>query len=93
MSDDSVGQFPNETPAFLRDNKHECDCEYCGHNAIKSSAIKVEAVWDADGYSWVYRTATPHSTFVFMEDGVAFCRGIIIHKSDLDLAHQVVVQS
>jgi hypothetical protein len=57
----------------------ECDegdnCPY--FKPLKEGAAKIEAVWDEDGLSWQYKTEIPHSTFMVMEDGEEFCRGIV----------------
>ncbi len=47
-------------------------------------ARKVEALWAAeDDISWTYRTDVPHATFDVMEDGIVYCRGIVIDVADL----------
>lgn len=53
----------------------EPDCPYYA-KAIKA-AVKIEAVWDVDGYSWIYRTDIPHESFDIVEDGEKYCRGIV----------------
>ena len=50
-------------------------------------ARKVEALRAAeDGTSWTYRTDIPHATFDIMEDGIVYCRGIVIDVADLGVA-------
>lgn len=52
--------------------------------ALKQFAKTVDALWCAeDGYSWTFKTDVPHSTFEIVEDGDRYCRGIVIHVSDL----------
>lgn len=47
-------------------------------------ARKVEALWAAeDDTSWTYRTDVPHAHFDIMEDGIVYCRGIVIDVADL----------
>jgi hypothetical protein len=44
---------------------------------------EVEAIWDADGYSWTYKTEIPHEVFEIVEDGEPYCRGIVFALADL----------
>jgi hypothetical protein len=50
---------------------------------LKDSAPKIEAVWDRDGFSWVYETKIPHATFIIKEDDDNYCRGIVFSIDDL----------
>jgi hypothetical protein len=50
---------------------------------VRRSAIRIEALWDSEGYSWVYETKTPHATFEVLEDGGKYCRGIVIDLKPL----------
>ena len=43
-----------------------------------AKALKFTAIWDADGYSWVYELDFPHAEFDILEDGDKYCRGIVI---------------
>jgi hypothetical protein len=49
----------------------------------RKMARKIDAVWARDGFSWTYRTDIPHATFVIMEDGEPYCRGIVFALADL----------
>ena len=40
-------------------------------------SVTFDAVWDKEGYSWIYRTDAAHATFDILEDGETFCRGIV----------------
>ena len=44
---------------------------------------EIEAIWEAEGYSWTYKTDIPHETFDVMEDGEKYCRGIVFSLADL----------
>ena len=61
----------------------ECeeDCKYS--KAAKEKCKVIEAIWDKDGYSWVYETDIPHATFDIMEDEEKFCRGIVFDIKSL----------
>ena len=48
-----------------------------------NSGKKITAVWDTDGYSWIYQTDIPHATFEIVEDGAPYCRGIIFALADV----------
>ena len=66
----------------------ECGDEYneCEHKlAVKRSAKTIEAIFDSEGYTWIYKTDIPHATFDIMEDGEAYCRGIVFNVRDTDI--------
>lgn len=46
-------------------------------------AKKIKAVWDKDGFSWIYETDIPHSTFDVWEGEDGYCRGIVFALADL----------
>lgn len=47
-------------------------------------AHQVEALWCAEkDFSWTFMTDVPHATFEIMNDGVPYCRGIVIDMADL----------
>jgi hypothetical protein len=51
---------------------------------LRNGAIKIDALWcEEPGYSWTYKTDTPHATFEVMEDGEHYCRGIVIDLKEL----------
>lgn len=45
--------------------------------------VSLEAVWDDEGYSWIYRTYIPHETFDVVEDDKLYCRGIVFDLAAL----------
>lgn len=49
----------------------------------KSLGTKIMAVWDAEGYSWLYATSIPHATFDILEGEEKYCRGIVFSLGDL----------
>ena len=45
---------------------------------------EIEAVWsDTVAPAWSFKTTIPHATFEIMEDGEAYCRGIVFSLGDL----------
>lgn len=42
----------------------------------------ITAWFERDGYSWTYETDRPHVCFDVLEDGVPYCKGIVISLSD-----------
>ena len=63
---------------------NDCDNDECPYFAkLLEAAATIEAVWNTEGYSWVYKTAIPHATFEVVEDGEKFCRGIVFALSDV----------
>src|SRR5215471_9275310 len=43
----------------------------------------IRAVWDKDGYSWMYETLIPHVTFEILEDDEPYCKGIIFALTEV----------
>lgn len=83
---DEVGCYGGGT-AYLTNTgllQNDCDNDECPHFAkIKAMAATIKAVWDRDGYSWLYETAIPHTTFEIFEDGETYCRGIVFALADV----------
>ncbi len=93
-SDDNAelrGAVDDEIPCFeggdiyitpdgvLSDHDDDCSCNFCGYDKAKAAALKIEAVWDEEGYSWIYRTDAEHAVFdIIVEDGQKYCRGIVL---------------
>lgn len=87
---DEVGAYDGTTVLIGRDGKLLPELEDDDEEILKKhgvfehvlelrrSAIRIEAIWDSEGYSWVYETKTPHATFEILEDGDKYCRGIVI---------------
>jgi len=58
--------------------------EPCAHCSIEQQMEhEVEAVWDREGYSWIYETNIPHATFDILEGAEKYCRGIVFSIKDL----------
>jgi hypothetical protein len=73
------------TPQGLLQN--DCENDNCPHfKRAKREAMSIHAKWDVDGFSWVYKTAIPHETFVINEDGEPYCRGIVFALADVSSA-------
>lgn len=67
--------------------------EPCGDNckyslAAQEAAVEIDALWDAgEGEpAWTYETDIPHASFVVLEDGESYCRGIVFAISYLSKA-------
>lgn len=84
--DDEVGCYNGGDAYVSQDGvfQNECDEEDCPYAwKIKESLPEVTALWDCDGYSWVYKTEIPHCVFDVMEDGEKYCQGIVFNIKDL----------
>ncbi len=69
------------TPDGLLENK--CDDSRCPYfEKAKVAAAKIKAIWDQDGFSWVYETEIPHHTFVVMDEEETYCKGIVFRLAD-----------
>jgi agmatine/peptidylarginine deiminase len=75
------------TTAFINADglvQNECDNEHCPYaRKLAAQAKQIKQVWDKDGYSWVFETTIPHSTFDVLEDGEKYCKGIVFYLSDV----------
>jgi hypothetical protein len=68
--------------------ENDCIEDSCAYfNREKEAAEKrgatIEALWDQEGFSFVYVTAIPHATFIIKEDGTDYCRGIVFKLADV----------
>ncbi|CAI8832905.1 Phage_ABA_S domain-containing protein [Pseudomonas sp. IT-P2] len=54
-------------------------------NFVKRMATAefINAVWDVDGFSWIYETDIPHATFNVWDGEDGYCRGIVFALADL----------
>lgn len=66
----------NELMEILKDNDFELD--------IKRIPIKSEWCPSDLKCSWRISTTIPHATFDIMEDDGLYCRGIVMHISDIE---------
>jgi hypothetical protein len=83
--DDEIGCYDGGSVRLTSEGilRSECDegedCPY--FKKLKLASIPLNAIWDKDGYSWVYETDIPHSMFDIMGDGEKYCRGIVFEMS------------
>lgn len=65
--------------------KSDCDegddCPY--FQRLAKAAPKIKALFDREGFTFVYETAIPHATFIVKEDGEPYCRGIVFSLRSL----------
>ena len=82
---DEAGVYDGGT-IYVNENgpmSSECDEDACPYfERAKFNARQIEAVWAEDGFSWLYVTDIPHATFVIMDDGDTYCRGIVFEAAD-----------
>lgn len=62
---------------------HDSEDAMADYFARKGGGIKVRAIWDRDGYSWVIETDAPHASFEIVEGDEKYCRGIVVAVADL----------
>ncbi len=96
-SDDSIqfdGAIYDEVPAYEGGKAYltskgllynKCDNEACPNFESKQKSAKIiEAIWCAEGEpTWTFKTDIPHETFLIIEDGEEFCRGIVFSMKAL----------
>ncbi|MCW7553618.1 hypothetical protein NX722_13475 [Endozoicomonas gorgoniicola] len=46
-------------------------------------AKSIEAVFDEDDYTWLYKTDIPHETFEIVSDGEKYCKGMVFSLADI----------
>jgi hypothetical protein len=63
--------------------QNKCDCEDCPNFSTKGKE-SIEAIWDQDGFSWIYKTDIPHETFDILDGHDSYCRGIVFSLDDLE---------
>jgi len=84
--DDEVDAYEGTT-AYLNKNgliTSLCPDKACEHCEKKlATADTIEAIWEEEGYSWIYKTSIPHETFDILEDGEKYCRGIVFSLSEV----------
>ncbi len=84
--DDEAGCYGSGTIYFNRSGELRSECEIAGcpyFEKIKKNASKIKAIWDAEGYSWIYETDIPYETFEILEDGEKYCRGLVFSINDV----------
>lgn len=84
--EDEAGCYNGTTIYFTKnchiiENDHYDVLEQYGFD---KQLYEIEAIWNKDGYSWVYETVIPHTVFDILEDGEKYCRGIVFSKYDLN---------
>jgi hypothetical protein len=84
--DDEVGCYDGGTiyltsAGLLTNPCSDSRCPY--FEKAKESAATIEAVFDEEGYTWIYKTDIPHATFDIMEEGEKYCRGMVFRLSDV----------
>ena len=85
---DAIGAYDGATHLLtatqIIGTHEDCECDYCGYDALVKDAVAIEAVWCApDEPAWTFRTDIPHATFEIMEDGEVYCRGIVFSVHEL----------
>ena len=84
--DDDIGCYGGGKAYFDKNGLivNECgneDCPYFREKLLRAKVIT--AIWDSDGYSWIFTTDIPHETFEILEGGMKYCRGIVLSMEDL----------
>lgn len=85
---DEVGAYNGTSALITKDqllqrHDRDCQCQFCGYEAIAKVATKIVATWGKGEFTWEITTDIPHSTFRIYEDGTPFCRGIVIDVCDV----------
>ena len=61
----------------------ECRYFMVAKQQADTHGVRLEALWDAHGYSWWCTIAIPHATFTIVEGKELFCRGIVFALADV----------
>ncbi len=83
--DDEFGCYDGGTACINSEGLLETCSEECRYyQAAKDSAKYIEAVWNTNGYSWVYETNIQDiAKFDILEDGEKFCEGLVFDVKEL----------
>jgi hypothetical protein len=66
-------------------DEEDFEQQFIEYVEAKKRGNKIIAMWDIEGYSWIYLTEIPHSTFEILdEDQERYCRGMVIDLTDLN---------
>ena len=85
--DDELGAWDGTwiyltSAGLLRNPCPSPECPF--HLAEKKKAAILKAIWDQDGYSWLYEAPFPHETFEITDDDEKYCRGIVFALADVN---------
>jgi hypothetical protein len=75
------GKIPITRAGVLHSECGDSRCPY--FKKLQESCAKIKAIWDRDGYSWIYEAPFSVATFEIMEDGETYCRGIVFEQKEL----------
>lgn len=83
---DEIGAY-NGTTVFLTTDGilENCEDECRHYQQALEKARPLKAIWNCEGYSWIYEAPFPHATFDVMEDGEKYCRGMVFRLADVAL--------
>ena len=88
--DDEADRYDGRTIYLDRSGVQNADDVMDAHGKIgwdryKKQAAKIQAEWckTHSGPAWTYSTAIPHAVFSVMDNGEAYCVGIVFLLSDL----------
>jgi hypothetical protein len=76
---DASGLLPTWEEVLTDANKNDIR-DWLGR---EDAAVRIEAKWDSEGYSWTFETKIQHETFEIVEDGEKYCRGIVFSLESL----------
>lgn len=69
--------------------QNQCEDTACPYHAAQEGNAQtagafIDALWaEEEPFSWTYKTAIPHETFIVKEDGEPYCRGIVFRLADV----------
>ena len=80
-------EIESSVPAYITTSgllQNACNDYYCPYfRRMKETTAKISAVFDDDGFTFTYRTEIPHCTFLIVDDGDYYCRGIVFALADV----------
>ena len=60
---------------LVRNKCNNKDCPYLQEIILYAKPIR--AIFDSEGYAWIFKTDIPYETFEILENGEKYCRGIV----------------
>lgn len=74
------GTAPVFAGGLVRNNCEDDNCPY--FESVRANARTIDAIFGEEGFTWTYDTEIPHETFIIMEDGETYCRGVVFRAED-----------
>jgi hypothetical protein len=73
--------YSDDNTEFRGAYADEVSC-FDGGRVYENNEQYIDAIWDENGYSWIYNTNILHETFDIYDEDKKYCRGIVFSLND-----------